>query len=152
MRDEKDAPAAARFALMAIADVIEAPANQIDMLERSIVVEAIREEDIRRLTGIPGVGAITAATIKALVPDAGGFKSARHFAVWLGLTPRSHSSGGKERLGTNIEDAKSGTLRAPRRRRNHRLAGSRNYARTRPQLKALIARRVLQGCSGRAGQ
>ena len=59
--------------------------------------EAKRDEDMRRLTTIPGVGAITAATIKALVPDPGGFKSARHFAAWLGLTPRPHSSGGKER-------------------------------------------------------
>ncbi|MEX2696672.1 transposase [Rhizobium mongolense] len=97
VRDETDArlPAAARFALMAIADVIEASADQIDRLERAIVVEAKRDEDMRRLTTIPGLGAITAATIKALVPDPGGFNSARHFAAWLGLTPRSHSSGGK---------------------------------------------------------
>jgi transposase len=54
---------------------------------------------MRRLATIPGVGPITAASIKALVPDPGGFKSGRHFAAWLGLTPRSHSSGGKERLG-----------------------------------------------------
>jgi transposase len=101
IRDETDArlPAAARFALMAIADEIEASADQIERLERAIVVEAKHDEDMRRLTTIPGVGAITAATIKALVPDPGGFKSARHFAAWLGLTPRPHSSGGKERLG-----------------------------------------------------
>ncbi|TWB53188.1 transposase IS116/IS110/IS902 family protein [Rhizobium sp. ERR 922] len=74
-------PAAARFALMAIADVIEASADQIGRLERAIVVEAKRDKDMRRLTTIPGVGAITAATIKALVPDPGGFKSARHFAA-----------------------------------------------------------------------
>lgn len=37
--------------------------------------------------------------VKALVPDPGGFKSARHFAAWIGLTPKAHSSGGKERLG-----------------------------------------------------
>lgn len=54
---------------------------------------------MRRLVTIPGVGAITAATVKALVPDPGGFKSGRHLAAWLGLTPKSHSSGGKERLG-----------------------------------------------------
>ena len=54
---------------------------------------------MRRLTTIPGVGAITAASIKALVPDPAGFKSGRHLAAWLGLTPKSHSSGGKERLG-----------------------------------------------------
>lgn len=73
--------------------------EQIDKLERAIVTRARRDEDMRRLATIPGFGPITAASIKALVPDPGGFKSGRHFAAWLGLTPRSHSSGGKERLG-----------------------------------------------------
>ncbi|MBB4423806.1 transposase [Bradyrhizobium sp. CIR48] len=69
---------------MAIADEIEASADQIERLERAIVVEANRDEDMRQLTTIPGVGAITAATIEALVPDSVGFKLARHFAAWLG--------------------------------------------------------------------
>jgi len=84
---------------MAIADLIEASANQIDRLERAILVEAKRDENMHRLTAIPGLGAIMAATIKALVPHPGEFKSARRFAAWLGLTLRPHSSGGKERLG-----------------------------------------------------
>ena len=67
-------PAAARFALMAVADQIDSLADQIYELERAIVTEAKRDEDMRRLTTIPGVGAITAATIKALVPDPGGFQ------------------------------------------------------------------------------
>ncbi|WP_018065773.1 IS110 family transposase [Martelella mediterranea] len=101
MRDATDArlPKTARFALSTLADQIEALFAQIVKLEREIVAEAKRDEDMRRLATIPGVGPITAASIKALVPDPGGFKSARHFAAWLGLTPRSHSSGGKERLG-----------------------------------------------------
>jgi transposase len=37
--------------------------------------------------------------VKAFVPDPAGFVSGRHFAAWLGLTPKPHSSGGKERLG-----------------------------------------------------
>ena len=92
-------PKAARFALWTIADQIEALARQIARLEREIVAEAKRDEDMRRLTTIPGVGAITAASIKALVPDPADFKSGRHLVAWLGLTPKSHSSGGKERLG-----------------------------------------------------
>jgi transposase len=101
VRDETDArlPKAARFALAAVADQIEALTRRIGDLEREIVREAKCDEDMRRLATIPGVGAITAASIKALVPDPSGFKSGRHFAAWLGLTPRSHSSGGKERLG-----------------------------------------------------
>ncbi|PPQ13678.1 IS110 family transposase, partial [Bradyrhizobium sp. AC87j1] len=143
IRDETDArlPAAARFALMAIADEIEASADQIERLERAIVVEVKHDEDMRRLTTIPGVGAITAATIKALVPDPGGFKSARHFAAWLGLTPRSHSSGGKERLG-RISKMGNPELRSLL------VVGAtavlrvvRNDAWARPWLKALLARR-----------
>lgn len=101
IRDETDTrlPPAARFALTGIVDQIEALAVRIDRLEREIVAQAKRDEDMRRLVTIPGVGAITAAAIKALVPDPGGFKSGRHFAAWMGLTPKPHSSGGKERLG-----------------------------------------------------
>jgi transposase len=101
VRDENDhrLPGAARLAMSLVADQIEALATQIGEIEREIVQEAKRDEDMRRLATIPGVGAITAASIKALVPDPAAFKSCRHFAAWLGLTPKSHSSGGKERLG-----------------------------------------------------
>jgi transposase len=101
VRDEADMrlPKAAHFALAEIANQIEALTQQIEKLEREIVAEAKRDEDMRRLVTIPGVGAITAASIKALVPDPDGFKSSRHFAAWLGLTPKPHSSSGKERLG-----------------------------------------------------
>jgi transposase len=37
--------------------------------------------------------------IVATVVDFGLFKSARHFAAWLGLVPRQHSTGGRTRLG-----------------------------------------------------
>lgn len=42
---------------------------------------------------------ITASLIAATVVDIGLFKSARHFAAWLGLVPRQRSTGGKARLG-----------------------------------------------------
>ena len=48
---------------------------------------------------VPGIGPITASAIAATVPDVSIFRSGRQFAAWLGLTPRPHSSGGKERLG-----------------------------------------------------
>ena len=113
VRDEEDGclPKTARLALAEIADQIETLARQIDKLERGIVSEAKRDGDMRRLTTIPGVGAITAATVKALVPDPDGFTSGRHFAAWLGLTPKPHSSGGKERLG-GISKMGNPTLRS----------------------------------------
>ncbi|EHK55637.1 IS110 family transposase [Allomesorhizobium alhagi] len=143
VRDETDPrlPSAARFALMAIADQIEALMDQIDRLERAIVAAARRDEDMRRLTTIPGVGAITAATIKALVPDPNGFKSARHFAAWLGLTPRPHSSGGKERLGriSKMGNPELRCLLVLGATSVLRIA--RKDDRARPWLKALLARR-----------
>jgi transposase len=139
--EETRLPAAARFALMAVADQIDSLADQIDELERAIVTEAKRDEDMRRLTTIPGVGPITAATIKALVPDPGGFKSARHFAAWVGLTPKPHSSGGKERLGgiSKMGNPELRVLLVLGATAVLRIA--RNDDRARPWLKALLARR-----------
>jgi transposase len=101
VRDEDDErlPQVARLALAGLADQIEALTTRLGRLEREIVSQVRDDTDLRRLTTIPGVGSISAASIKALVPDPNGFVSGRHFAAWLGLTPRSHSSGGKERLG-----------------------------------------------------
>ena len=98
-KDDPRIPGAARFALDAIVAQLDALSEELKRLEHTIVAMARRDPDAQRLTTIPGVGAITAASIKALVPDIGGFKSARHFAAWIGLTPTPHSSGGKERLG-----------------------------------------------------
>jgi transposase len=50
------------------------------------------------LAEIPGVGPVTAITL-ALSIEPGSFASGRHFAAWLGLTPKEHSTGGKHRLG-----------------------------------------------------
>lgn len=143
VRDAADVrlPAAARFALTAIADQMEALVDQIVKLERTIVATARTDEDMHRLTSIPGVGAITAATIKALVPDPGGFISARHFAAWLGLTPRQHSSGGKERMGriSKMGNPELRTLLVLGATSVLRIA--RKDERARPWLNALLARR-----------
>lgn len=53
----------------------------------------------RRLQTMPGVGPMTALAVEAFAPDMAEFRRGRDFAAWLGLVPRQHSSGGKERLG-----------------------------------------------------
>ena len=52
----------------------------------------------RLLAEIPGVGWLSALTLSLRV-DASQFRSGRHLAAWLGLVPREHSTGGKQRLG-----------------------------------------------------
>lgn len=61
--------------------------------------EARRDERVRLLQTIPGVGAVTASAIAASIGDGHQFRNGREFAAWLGLTPANKSSGGKERLG-----------------------------------------------------
>lgn len=53
----------------------------------------------RRLQTMPGVGPLTAMAVEAFAPKMATFARGRDFAAWLGLVPRQHSSGGKERLG-----------------------------------------------------
>lgn len=73
--------------------------GSIEALEAMIVVHARQDGNARRLATVPGIGPITASLIAATVVDIDVFKSARHFAAWLGLVPRQHSTGGKARLG-----------------------------------------------------
>lgn len=53
----------------------------------------------RRLAQIPGVGPIGASMMVMKTPAPETFRSGRHFAAWLGLTPKDHSTAGKVRLG-----------------------------------------------------
>ena len=101
VRDDEDhrLPTLARGALRELVRQIEVLEESIERLDRQLVRQTREDETARRLASIPGIGAITAAALQGLVPDPQGFASARHFAAWLGLTPRLNSSGGKERLG-----------------------------------------------------
>jgi len=92
-------PETARQAVRRLLDRCNALAESTKALEAAIVVHARHDETARRLATVPGIGPITASLIAATVADIGVFKSARHFAAWLSLVPRQHSTGGKIRLG-----------------------------------------------------
>jgi transposase len=65
----------------------------------------------RRLARIPGIGPVTASMLAMKAPDPHAFRSGRQFAAWLGLTPKDHSTAGKQRLGV-ITRAGDETLRS----------------------------------------
>jgi transposase len=77
---------------------IEALENRIAVLDAKLAELHKVNPVSRALAEIPGVGPTIAATM-ALTVEPGNFVSGRHFAAWLGLTPREHSTGGKQRLG-----------------------------------------------------
>lgn len=61
--------------------------------------EAFRGNDLcRRIGEVEGIGPITATAVVAAIANGGTFQNGRQFAAWLGLVPRQHSSGEKQRL------------------------------------------------------
>lgn len=105
-------PEAALAALEPIVEQIDNLSNRIDVLNKQITTLAQRDTDMQRLMTIPGIGPITAAAIKTAVQDPHAFRTARHFAAWLGLTPRIHASGEATFLGriTKMGDRKLRSL------------------------------------------
>lgn len=101
LRDAEDTrlPVAARAALLEMAEQIEMLTARIEKLDTKIVATAKADETARRLTSIPGVGPIIAATVRATIHDPAAFQTGHDLAAWIGITPRANSSGGKERRG-----------------------------------------------------
>jgi transposase len=99
--DEKDGriPAAARFSLDVLARQHAAVAAEIGAIEKRIHAWHRSSEESRRLEQIPGVGPIVATALVSEVGDWKEFSSGRSLAAWIGLVPKQHSTGGKERLG-----------------------------------------------------
>ena len=92
-------PALARFSLAVLARQYTAIAAEIGAIEKRIHAWHRSCEESRRLEEIPGVGPIVATALVAEVGDWRAFASGRSLAAWIGLVPRQHSTGGKEKLG-----------------------------------------------------
>ena len=59
------------------------------------------------LQTVPGIGVLTATALVAFVGDIHRFRSGRHFAAYLGLTPRERPSGTVRRLGATPKQGNS---------------------------------------------
>ncbi len=91
-------PATARAMFTQMGAHIEALDQQVDAVDDELAALHKANPVSQLLAVIPGVGPLGAIT-PALTVDPGNFASGRHFAAWLGLTPKEHSTGGKQRLG-----------------------------------------------------
>jgi transposase len=92
-------PAAARFSLEVLARQYEVITAEIGAIEKRIHAWHRACEESRRLEEIPGIGPLVATALIAEVGDWKAFSSGRNLAAWIGLVPKQHSTGGKERLG-----------------------------------------------------
>ncbi len=73
--------------------------DRIKALKARIAAMSDEAEMPRRLQTMPGIGPITALAVETFAPPMEQFRRGRDFAAWLGLVPRQHSSGGKQKLG-----------------------------------------------------
>jgi transposase len=73
--------------------------EEIAALDQKLLALHRGNEVSRRLAAMPGIGPIGATLLSIKATDAHGFKSGRNFAAWLGLTPKNHSTAGRNRLG-----------------------------------------------------
>ena len=97
---DADLPDALQPALAEAGAEIREMETRIRLVETQLQALADQTPVVSRLRSIPGVGLITATALVAFVGDVQRFPSGRHFASYLGLTPRERSSGLVRRLGS----------------------------------------------------
>ena len=92
-------PPLVRQALGMLVEQFRSAQARIKELEATLLAWHRSNQASRRLATIPGVGVITATALVATIGDGSQFRSGRQLSAWLGLVPRQHSSGGRDRLG-----------------------------------------------------
>ena len=98
--NEERVPEVARACVGALGAQLRMLKAQILAFDRQIMAWHRSNETSKRLDAIPGVGPMLATALVASVADPKAFRSGRNFSAWIGLVPRQHSSGGKNKLGS----------------------------------------------------
>ena len=93
-------PEVARACLAALGSQLRALKAQILEFDRRIIAWHRSSATSKRLDAIPGVGPALATALIASIADPKAFRSGRDFSAWIGLVPKQHSSGGKDKLGS----------------------------------------------------
>lgn len=93
-----EVPEAAKPMFAELGEAIAAVQVQLTRLERKLTQQHKANPQSQQLAEVPGIGPIAALTLAQTV-DFKQFRSGRHFAAWLGLTPKEHSTAGRQRLG-----------------------------------------------------
>jgi transposase len=97
---DKRVPVVARMCLASLGAQLRRLKEQILEFDRLIMAWHRSNEASKRLDAIPGVGPVLATALTASIADPKAFRSGRNFSAWIGLVPKQHSSGGRDRLGS----------------------------------------------------
>lgn len=96
---ENGVPALARDMLSLLSGQLDALEAKLKAIETRLMALHKQDPVSQCLASQPGIGPIGAISFSLKVSDPKGFRSGRHFAAWLGLTPKENSSGGRHRPG-----------------------------------------------------
>jgi transposase len=107
---EPAVPAQAKALFAVLGEEVVALKPKLRKLEAELLAWHRHNELSRRLAEIPAIGPIGSALLAMKVTNPQAFRCGRDFAAWLGLTPKDHSTAGKQRLGV-ITRAGDETLR-----------------------------------------
>jgi transposase len=97
---DKRVPEVARARLAALGAQLRIFKKQILEFDRMINAWHRSSGTSKRLDEIPGIGPALATALVASVANPRAFRSGRDFSAWIGLVPRQHSSGGKDKFGS----------------------------------------------------
>jgi transposase len=107
---EPGVPEEAKALFALLGEEFAALKPKLRKLEADLLAWHRHNELSRRLAEIPSIGPVGATLLTMKVTNPQAFRCARNFAAWIGLTPKDHSTAGKQRLGV-ITRAGDETLR-----------------------------------------
>jgi transposase len=99
LADDESVPVLAHEMIDLLAGQLEALNARLEAIEARLMAYHRQDQTSQCLATIPGIGPIGGVSFALKVPDPKVFRSGRHFAAWIGITPRENSTAGKHRPG-----------------------------------------------------
>ena len=99
LASEEGVPELACEMVAVLAGQLEAVKARLKAVEARLMAWHRQDQTSQCLATIPGIGPIGGVSFALKVADPKGFRSGRHFAAWIGITPREHSTAGQHRPG-----------------------------------------------------
>ncbi len=99
LASDEGVPALAREMIGVLASQLNGLDIKLKAIETRLMAWHRQDQTSQCLATIPGIGPIGGVSFALKVPDPRVFRSSRHFAAWIGITPRDNSTAGRPRLG-----------------------------------------------------
>jgi transposase len=99
LTSDQGVPALAREMVNVLVGQLGGLDAKLKTIEAQLMAWHRQNQTSQLLATIPGVGPIGGVSFALKVPEPKVFRSGRHFAAWIGMTPRENSTGGRQRLG-----------------------------------------------------